>query len=92
MPVRQSFSAFRDTLGATAATSEVHARRAAAVDLAILIAFMTSLNLATLAMTERYAGPITASCTIALITVLLRRRGMRWCNLGMRSPSSPLHH
>jgi membrane protease YdiL (CAAX protease family) len=77
-------------LGATAATGEVHARRAAAVDLAILIAFMASLNLITLAMTERYAGPITASCAVALITALLRRRGMRWCNLGMRRPSRPL--
>jgi len=90
MPARQSFSAFRDTLGATAATSEVHARHGAAVDLAILIAFMAALNLTTLAMTERYAGPITASCAVALITALLRRRGMRWCNLGMRRPSLPL--
>jgi membrane protease YdiL (CAAX protease family) len=90
MPVRQFFSTFRDTLGATAATNEVHARRAAAVDLAVLIAFIASLNLTTLAMTERYAGPITASCAVALITALLRRRGMRWCNLGMRRPSRTL--
>jgi len=90
MPARQSFSAFSDTLGATGATSEVHARHRAAVDLAILIAFMAALNLTTLAMTERYAGPITASCAVALITALLRRRGMRWRNLGMRRPSRPL--
>lgn len=89
MPARQSFSAFRDTLGATAATSQVHARRAAAVDLAIVIAFMASLNLTTLAVTERYAGPITALCTVILITALLRWHGMRWSNLGMRRPSHP---
>jgi membrane protease YdiL (CAAX protease family) len=90
MPERQSFSAFRKKLGASAATTEVQARRAAAVDLAILIVFVASFNLTTLAITERYAGPITASCTVALITALLRRRGMRWRDLGMRRPSRPL--
>lgn len=70
-------------------TFEVHARRAAAVDLAIVIAFMASLNLTTLAVTERYAGPITALCTVILITALLRWHGMRWSNLGMRRPSHP---
>jgi len=71
------------------ATGEVHVRRAAAVDLAILIPFIATLNLITLGITERYAGPITASCTVALITALMRHRGMRWCNLGMRRPSRP---
>jgi len=71
------------------ATGEVHVRRAAAVDLAILIAFMAALNLITLGITEPYAGPITASCTVALITALMRQRGMRWYNLGMRRPTRP---
>lgn len=72
---------------ADATTGEAHARRAAAVDLAILIAFMVAVNVITLRITERYAGPITASCTVALIAVLLRQRGMRWRDLGMRRPS-----
>jgi membrane protease YdiL (CAAX protease family) len=90
MSKRESFSASHDTLGTTVATSKVNVRRAAAVDLAILIPFVASLNLTTLAITERYAGPITASCTVVLITALLRRRGMRWCTLGMCRPSRPL--
>jgi membrane protease YdiL (CAAX protease family) len=75
--------------GDGAATGDVHARRLAAVDLAILIVFVATLNLITLGITERYAGPITASCTVALIAALMRQRGMRWCNLGMRRPSRP---
>ncbi len=90
MPARQFISALPDTMDATAATSEVHARPSAAVDLVILIAFMASINLTALAVTERYAGPITASCAVALITALLRWRGMRWRNLGIRLPSRPL--
>jgi membrane protease YdiL (CAAX protease family) len=70
-----------------AGTGEAHARRSAAVDLAILIVFVATLNVITLRITERYAGPITASCTVALIAVLLRQRGMRWRDLGMRRPS-----
>jgi membrane protease YdiL (CAAX protease family) len=89
MPARQLFSALRDALGAPAASGEAHPRRAAAVDLAILIAFMALLNVAALALTERYAGPITAACTIALITVLLWRRGTRWRDLGLRRPARP---
>jgi membrane protease YdiL (CAAX protease family) len=76
--------------GDGAATGAAHARRPAAVDLAILIVFVATLNVITLGFTERYAGPITASCAVALIAVLLRRRGMRWCNIGLRRPSRPL--
>jgi hypothetical protein len=57
-----------------AATGEADARRSAAVDLAILIVYVAALNVITLRITERYAGPITASCTVALIAVLLRQR------------------
>lgn len=70
-----------------AATGEAQARRSAAVDLAILIVFVAALNVIALRITGRYAGPITASCTVALIAVLLRKRGMRWRDLGMRRPS-----
>jgi membrane protease YdiL (CAAX protease family) len=71
------------------ATGEVHARRAAAVDLAILAGFMVALNWITLGITERYAGPITASCAVALISGLLWRRGTRWRDLGLRRPTRP---
>jgi membrane protease YdiL (CAAX protease family) len=71
------------------ATGKVHARRAAAVDLAVLAGFMVALNCITLGITERYAGPITASCAVALITVLLWRRGMRWRDFGLRRPTRP---
>jgi membrane protease YdiL (CAAX protease family) len=70
-----------------AVTGEAHARRQAAVDLAILIVFVAALNVITLRITWRYAGPITASCTVALIAFLLAQRGMRWRDLGMRRPS-----
>jgi membrane protease YdiL (CAAX protease family) len=58
----------------------------AAVDLTILVVFVAGLNLTTLGLTERYAGPITALCTVALIAALMRRRAMRWCDLGLRRP------
>jgi membrane protease YdiL (CAAX protease family) len=90
MPEGQSFSLAGDRLAATAVTTEVQARRAAFVDLATLIALTASVNFITFAMTERYAGPISALCAVALITALLRRRGMRWGDLGMRRPSRPL--
>ena len=76
-----------------------------AIDLAILIACITTINLAALQVTERYAGPISASCAVILITVLLQWRGIGWRvlgwrdigwrgigwrDLGMRRPSRPL--
>jgi membrane protease YdiL (CAAX protease family) len=75
----------RETNGVT--TGDVHARRPAAMDLAILVVFVATLNWITLGMTARYAGPITALCAVSLIAVLMRRRGMRWSDLGMRRPS-----
>ena len=75
--------------GDGAAIGDVHARRLAAVDLAILIAFIATLNFITLGITERYAGPVTALCTVALMTVLMRRRGMWWRDLGLRRPARP---
>ncbi len=90
MPEGQSFSPSGDRLAATAVAAGVQARRGAVVDLAILIVLTGSVNFTTFAMTERYAGPISALCAVALITALLRRRGMRWGNVGMRRPSRPL--
>jgi len=71
------------------AVEDAGARRRVAVDLAILIAFMVTLHLITFSITERYAGPITALCTVALIAALLRWRGMRWRDIGVRRPTRP---
>jgi membrane protease YdiL (CAAX protease family) len=60
------------------------------MDLAILIALTASVNLTALAVTERYAGPISALCAVALSTTLLRRGGMGWGHVGMCRPSRPL--
>ncbi|MBN1274181.1 MAG: CPBP family intramembrane metalloprotease [Candidatus Aminicenantes bacterium] len=64
-----------------------HARRDAAVDCAVVIAFLVVFFIIVFCVTERYAGPITASCAVVLTTFLLRRRGMRWRDVGLRRPS-----
>jgi membrane protease YdiL (CAAX protease family) len=71
------------------ATHDPRTRRPAVIDLAIVIAFAATFNVITFRMTERYAGPVTAFCTVALITVLMRRRGMGWRDLGLRRPARP---
>jgi membrane protease YdiL (CAAX protease family) len=71
------------------ATADPHTWRPALVDLAIVIAFAATFNVITFRITERYAGPITALCTVALMTVLMRRRGMWWRDLGLRRPARP---
>jgi membrane protease YdiL (CAAX protease family) len=73
--------------GDRGSTGGVHQPRPAAVDLAILIVVIATINMIALRMTARYAGPISALCAVALIAVLIRRRGMRWRDLGMRRPS-----
>lgn len=61
-------------------------RRGAALRLATVIAFAAVLNVIIFRITERYAGPITALCTVAFMTALVRRSGMRWADLGLRRP------
>jgi membrane protease YdiL (CAAX protease family) len=75
--------------GSGVATDDPRTRRPAAIDLAIVIAFAATLNVIAFRMTERYAGPVTALCTVALMTVLMRRRGTRWRDLGLRRPGRP---
>lgn len=72
--------------GTGEAVGRAISRRAAAVHLAVVIAFAATLNVAAFRITERYAGPITALTTVALMTVLMRRRGLRWHDLGLRRP------
>lgn len=64
-----------------------HARRDAAVDCAIVIAFLAVFFVIVFSVTERYAGPITAACAVALTTILLRRRDMQWRDVGLRRPA-----
>ncbi len=75
--------------GAGGAVDGVHARRTAAVDIAIFIAFLATLHVLIIGITERYGGPITASSMVVLITVLLRWRVMRWRDLGLCRPPHP---
>jgi len=58
----------------------------AATDLAITTAGGTLVNVGALAVTERYAGPITALCVLGIIAWRMRRRGMRWSDLGFSRP------
>lgn len=71
-------------------TSKVrfHSRLDAAVDCGIVIALLAGFFPIVFWMTERYAGPITALFAVVLITLLLRWRGMRWSDIGLRRPSS----
>jgi membrane protease YdiL (CAAX protease family) len=71
------------------ATNAPPTRRPAVIDLAIVIAFAATLNVITFRITERHAGPVTALCTVALMTVLMRSRGVRWRDLGLRRPARP---
>jgi membrane protease YdiL (CAAX protease family) len=73
--------------GSSRAIGGVHARREAAVDCGIVIVFLAVFFVIVFCVTERYAGPITALCTVALMTGLLRRRGMPWSDVGLRRPS-----
>ncbi|UCC44917.1 MAG: CPBP family intramembrane metalloprotease [Candidatus Zixiibacteriota bacterium] len=79
----------KKSLNLSKTTGEVLSRRAAVTDIAIVAAFMVTLNWVTLGITESYAGPITASCAVVLITMLFWRRGMRWRDHGLRRPTRP---
>lgn len=72
--------------GDSTAIGGVHVRRDAAVDCAIVIAFLAVFFVIVFGVTERYAGPVTASCAVVLTTAVLRRRDMRWRDVGLRRP------
>lgn len=64
--------------------SRVQAR----TDVAITLLFMAIVNVTVYQITSVYAGPITALFTIILATMLLRRRGVCWADLGLRRPAN----
>jgi membrane protease YdiL (CAAX protease family) len=68
------------------AVGGVHKQRDAAVDCAVVIAFLAVFFVIVFSVTERYAGPITALCSVALTTTLLRKRNIRWRDVGLRRP------
>lgn len=72
--------------GDSSAVGGLHTRRDAAVDCAIVIAFLAGFFAIVFVVTESYAGPITASCAVVLITALLRWRGLWWRDIGLRRP------
>lgn len=50
--------------------------------------FIAIINVIVYQFTWVYAGPITALCTIFLTTVMIRRSGMTWADLGLRRPQN----
>ncbi|MCW8925447.1 MAG: CPBP family intramembrane metalloprotease, partial [Xanthomonadales bacterium] len=63
-------------------------QKAARNDLAITLLFIAVVNVTVYQLTWVYAGPITALCAIILTTMIIRRRGISWGDLGLRRPKS----
>jgi membrane protease YdiL (CAAX protease family) len=61
----------------------------AAMDLSAILIFMAVVNYGVYQVTWVYAGPITAISSLILATLLLKRRGIRWHDLGLRMPAKP---
>lgn len=64
------------------------ALREANADVLLVLVFIAIVNVAVYQITWVYAGPITASATVVLASLLLRRRGIKWRDLGLRRPKS----
>ncbi|NVJ97212.1 MAG: CPBP family intramembrane metalloprotease [Alphaproteobacteria bacterium] len=56
------------------------------MDLMILIAVLVVVKQALIPVTLLYAGPISTTSAMIVGTVLLKRRGMGWRDLGFRKP------
>lgn len=57
-------------------------------DLLVTLLFIALVNFTVYQITWVYAGPITALFAIVLTTMILRRRGISWGDLGLRRPKS----
>ncbi len=57
-------------------------------DVAVTLVFMAIVNVIVYQITWVYAGPITALSTIILATMLIRRKGVSWAELGLRRPAN----
>lgn len=57
-------------------------------DLAIVVFVLVAVKQALLPVTQLYAGPASTFTTMIVATILLKRRGMSWNDLGLRWPQS----
>ncbi|UAB79008.1 CPBP family intramembrane metalloprotease [Erythrobacter sp. SCSIO 43205] len=57
-------------------------------DLALVVAMMVAVKQSLLPITQLYAGPASTLSAMILATILLRRRGRSWGDLGFRWPES----
>ena len=62
--------------------------RPALLDLALVIAVLVAVKQALLPVTQLYAGPASTLAAMIVATILLRRRGSGWGDLGLNWPRS----
>lgn len=63
-------------------------RKVAFLDLAIVVFILVAVKQALLPVTLLYAGPVSTLSAMIVATILLRRRGTGWGDLGLRWPQS----
>jgi hypothetical protein len=61
-------------------------RRGAMLDLFLVVLTLVVIKQALLPITQLYAGPVSTFSAMIVATFLLRRRGLRWADLGFRRP------
>lgn len=66
----------------------IEIRMQARNDVIITLLFMAIVNISVYQITWVYAGPITALFSIILVTILIRRRGICWADLGLCRPKN----
>jgi len=57
-------------------------------DLTLVVALLVIVKQAVLPYTMVYAGPVSTFSAMALATFLLFRRGLKWSDLGLKSPQN----
>ncbi|QYJ06702.1 CPBP family intramembrane glutamic endopeptidase [Qipengyuania flava] len=68
--------------------SHAKARLIALRDLAVVVGVMVAVKQSLLPITQLYAGPASTLSAMIVATLLLRRRGSSWGDLGFRWPES----
>lgn len=68
--------------------SHAKARLIALRDLALVVGVMVAVKQSLLPVTQLYAGPASTLSAMIVATLLLRRRGSSWDDLGFRWPES----
>lgn len=67
---------------------QVKSRWSALRDLLIVVATLVIVKQSLLPITQLYAGPASTLSAMIVATILLRRRGSQWSDLGLRWPES----